>query len=166
MKTFLRCLLLIFTLIFAPIDSARSAQRPQFEDAIRAYRSGDAAGAIRQFQSLAMLGRSEAQTMLGIMYLKGMGVKADPAIAAVWFYKAARLGQPQAQLLLASLHYEGRGVGRKAGEAYFWARVAAGHGDAHIVVAALRLAQVVAHQLTMDQIHQIDRSVRYWQPVR
>jgi TPR repeat protein len=51
----------------------------------------------------ATQGDSEAQKTLGIMYLKGEGVKRNLSIAKKWFKKAAALGNVQAQSYLNTI---------------------------------------------------------------
>jgi len=53
----------------------------------------------------ATLGDSEAQNTLGLMYLKGEGVKRNLSLAKKWLKKAAALGNVQAQSHLDALHH-------------------------------------------------------------
>ncbi|RKZ73968.1 MAG: hypothetical protein DRQ57_12590 [Gammaproteobacteria bacterium] len=51
----------------------------------------------------ATAGDREAQNTLGLMYLKGEGVKKNQNLAKKWFKKAATLGHTQAQQNLQAL---------------------------------------------------------------
>jgi len=52
----------------------------------------------------AKQGNKEAQNTLGLMYLKGEGVKKNLRLAKTWFKKAAALGHTPAQNHLEALH--------------------------------------------------------------
>jgi hypothetical protein len=52
----------------------------------------------------ATQGDSEAQYTLGLMYLKGEGVKKNARLAKKWFRQAAALGHAYAQQNLEGLH--------------------------------------------------------------
>jgi hypothetical protein len=53
----------------------------------------------------ATLGDSDAQNTLGLMYLKGEGVKKNINLAKKWFKKASTLGHAQAQQNLDALQH-------------------------------------------------------------
>jgi len=61
------------------------------------------AQAAKWIRKAATAGDSEAQNMLGVMYLKGEGVKKNMNLAKRWFKKAATLGHVQAQQNLQAL---------------------------------------------------------------
>ncbi len=68
---------------------AGTAVAGPFEDAVSAYERGDYATALREFRVLAEQGNAEAQTRLGTMYLRGIGVPQDAAEAERWYREAA-----------------------------------------------------------------------------
>jgi hypothetical protein len=59
--------------------------------------------AAKWIRKAATAGDREAQHMLGLMYLKGEGVKQNLNLAKKWFKKAATLGHAQAQQHLEAL---------------------------------------------------------------
>ena len=61
------------------------------------------AQAAKWIRKAATAGDSEAQNTLGVMYLKGEGVKQNLSLAKKWFKKAATLGHVQAQQNLQAL---------------------------------------------------------------
>ncbi len=61
------------------------------------------AQAAKWIRKAATAGDSEAQNTLGVMYLKGEGVKKNMNLAKRWFKKAATLGHVQAQQNLQAL---------------------------------------------------------------
>jgi TPR repeat protein len=71
-----------------------------------------------------------AQLQLGVFYLNGRGVKADPKKAAIWFKKAAAQGMHIAEHGLGEIYSFGNGVTISRPEAVRWYRKAADGGDA------------------------------------
>jgi hypothetical protein len=63
-------------------------------------------------------GDALAQTYVGEIYAKGLGLPApDPGAAAIWYRKAANQGNPTAQMALGSLYERGLGVPQNKAEA-------------------------------------------------
>ncbi len=63
-----------------------------FNAGLAAYKQGDYATALREWNPLAKQGDANAQNNLGFMYYKGHGVPQDYAEAVKWFRKAAEQG--------------------------------------------------------------------------
>ena len=74
-------------------------------------------------------GDSAAQRDLALAYLRGAGVKKDPAAAARWAEAAAEQGDPEAQYLAGCLYRDGTGVARDASRAFTWFTKAAATGQ-------------------------------------
>ena len=81
-----------------------------FDEGVAAYNRGDYATALREFQPLAELGDVYAQALLGIMYIKGQGVKQDYAEAVRWYRKSAQQGHASAQYNLGIMYGKGQSV--------------------------------------------------------
>ena len=64
--------------------------------------------------SAAKLGVRHAQNLVGVCYDDGLGVRCNPAAAAVWFAKAARQGHVVATFDLALCYDQGKGVAQNA----------------------------------------------------
>ena len=96
----------------------------------KAYRSGDYAAALAEFQSLAEQGVPLAQFALGQMHAEGAGVSQDFGEATKWYRRAAQGGLAQAQYSLGVAHYTGIGVRRDYLQAARWYEKAARQGDA------------------------------------
>ncbi|MEO5331368.1 MAG: sel1 repeat family protein [Magnetococcus sp. YQC-5] len=79
--------------------------------------------------ALAKEGNAKAQHNLGALYLKGLGVPNDPALAAEWFTKAGDQDEMQSQHNLGILYLRGIGVPRDPRRAFVWFRRAALQGD-------------------------------------
>ena len=68
-----------------------------WEDGMAAYNRGDYVPAIAVFRALAEQGNAEAQTLLGVMYRRGQGVKRNSARAYLWLSRAASRGNARAK---------------------------------------------------------------------
>ena len=96
-----------------------------FEEGLRAFRSGDAQRALEQWQPLARSGHANAQHALGMMYEYGRGLERSDSTAVVWYRKAAEQGMPEAQYRLGVLHENGWGVAIDTEMAAKWYKRAA-----------------------------------------
>lgn len=126
MKKILTGLGLTATLLFG----ANHTPLPQLQD-ITEYKA---------FFELAKSGDTDAQTMLGEMYLDGInGVAVDHEKAFFWLSKAAKKGEPQAQYLLGFMYENGLYVVKNMPRALKWYKQAALKGD---VLAQYNLALI------------------------
>ncbi len=101
-----------------------------WDEPTAAYKRGDYATAIRELRPLAEQGNAKAQSNLGFMYIKGLGVAQDDAEAVKWYRRAAERGVAQAQYTLGFMYSEGRAVPQDYAEAMKWFRKAAEQGYA------------------------------------
>ena len=97
--------------------------------AFGAYQRGYYLSALRIAEPLANLGDAAAQTLLGEIYLRGLGVRQDDAEAARWYKVAADSGIPQAQFRYAMMLIDGEGVEQDTDAARELMRQAADAGD-------------------------------------
>ena len=103
---------------------------PLFADSgADAYKNGDYAAALREWQPSADNGIQEAQYNVGLLYSQGYGVGQDYARAAEYYRKAAEQGNVDAEYNLAVLYSRGQGVTKNSDEAEKWFRKAADGGD-------------------------------------
>ena len=118
--------------VFVLLLSLLPAGAQDFEKGLAAARVGDFAAALAQWRPLANDGNVEAQFSLGAIYETGLGVPADPTVAAGWYAQAAGRGHAKAQYNLAIMYADGRGVPRDDLRAALWLRKAAeqNHGKA------------------------------------
>ena len=100
-----------------------------FKAGENAYRRGDYATALREWQPLAKQGHAVAQYNLGLLYAKGQGVPKDDAQARQWHEKAAVQGHADAQVNLGSLYDYGRGGPQDFKMAVRWYRRSADQGN-------------------------------------
>lgn len=98
-------------------------------EGLAAYKDGDYAAALREFEPLAERGDAAAQYHLGVMHAKGLGVRKNNYKAASWFNKAAKKGHAEAQYNLGQMYATDRGVPRNLGRAAHWFKKAAEQGS-------------------------------------
>lgn len=91
------------------IDESRFGEKPE-DVAFTAFQLGRFLTAIRMATPLAESGNPAAQTLLGEIYAGGLGVPADPKIAAGWYARAAEAGVPAAQFQYALMLLDGEYV--------------------------------------------------------
>ena len=91
-----------------------------------AYDRSDYATALKVWLPLAQEEDKVAQTYVGEIYEKGLGVQPDYALASEWYRKAATQGYPRAQINLGYLYEKGLGVQKDPETALNWYRKAAG----------------------------------------
>lgn len=95
--------------------------------------------AFAQFEPLAKRGDPRAEINLGNLYMRGLGVEQDYALARVWYEKAAQSGHPTGQAKLGMMYFLGLGLNEDHTEAARWFRKAAENGDSG---AAMVLAEM------------------------
>jgi len=119
---------LLFAGLAAPVDAAPADL--EFRKGLSAYNGGDYQGAIRIWLPLAEKENAPAQSGLGFIYQRGLGVEVDHRKAAYWLRKAAEHGQPEGQMLLGSLYFYGQGVPQSYIQAFAWCDLAQDNGAA------------------------------------
>lgn len=117
---------LIVALLFAP---AASSPAQDFRAGLGAYDVGDYASAFDHWRAGAERNQTKAQSGLGFLYYKGLGVPRDSVQAARWFLRAAEKGEPNAQFFLGLMHFFGDGVPRNLERALMWCELALAGGQ-------------------------------------
>lgn len=95
-----------------------------------AYDRADYRTALKVWLAQAEQGDHAAQTYVGEIYEKGLGVPPDYAAAAQWYRRAAEAGYPRAAINLGYLYEHGLGVPRDPVQALNWYRKGTGGGPA------------------------------------
>jgi len=101
-----------------------------------AFDRANYATALRVWLPLAEGGDPAAQTNVGEIFEKGLGVPPDYAAAAVWYRRGAERGSSRAAINLGQLYEQGHGVPKDPVQALGWYRKAAGLGDLPFGLAA------------------------------
>ncbi|MCG8671495.1 MAG: caspase family protein [Pseudomonadales bacterium] len=91
-----------------------------------AFDRADYATALKIWLPIAEAGDTEAQTYVGEIFEKGLGIKPDYVAAASWYRKAAEQGFSRAQINLGNLYEKGLGVPKDKAVALNWYRRASG----------------------------------------
>lgn len=128
---------------------------------------------IDELSALAEQGNAEAQAVLGDRYRTGQGVSQDEIKAVTWFRRAADQGDGGAQYRLGFAYARGRGVPQDNVLAYMWfalAVQAVSRGPVRGIpgplgpVQPIQLRDMVATQLTAEQLAEARRLTREWKP--
>lgn len=132
-----------------------------------AFDQGDYAGALTEWQPLADAGDVTAQSLLGMVYRSGEGVRRDAEAAAGWYRRAAVQGHPYAQYNLGDMYRTGEGVAEDLAEAYIWFALAARQipDSADGTSSASRARDAVAAQLDGQTLLQARNQVDAFVPV-
>ena len=91
-----------------------------------AYDRANYATALKIWLPEAEKGDPTAQTYVGEIFEKGLGVPPDYAAAATWYRRAADNNSSRAAINLGNLYEQGRGVPKDPAQALNWYRRAAG----------------------------------------
>jgi hypothetical protein len=91
-----------------------------------AFDRADYATSLKVWLPKAQEGDAEAQTLVGEIYEKGLGIQPDYQAAAVWYQKAADQNYARAQINLGQLYEKGQGVEKDLVKAMGWYRRASG----------------------------------------
>jgi TPR repeat protein len=105
-----------------------------------AYRRGDFAGAMVEWQQVAQAGDATASYRIGQLYRQGEGLPyRDFEKAVYWYQRAAGRGYVPAQYEVARLQFEGLVVPRDIDEMMYWLWRAAlsGHAASQVMLGAV-----------------------------
>ncbi len=94
-----------------------------------AYDRADYSTALKVWLPLAQEGSAEAQTYVGEIYEKGLGLMPDYQVAAHWYQKAVAQKYSRAQINLGHLYEQGLGVDSDKQQALNLYRLASGIDD-------------------------------------
>lgn len=145
-------------LVVLLLSTVNPATASDFGSGLSAYNRGDYITAFRDWYPLAEDGDAAAQTGLGFLFHKGLGVAQDDVEAASWFEKAADKGQAEAQLLLGTLYFFGEGVEQSYVMAFAWCEIAQSNGQSD----ALECRDAALEHMTSAEIKQSSRLVTEW----
>jgi TPR repeat protein len=159
------------TVIELPLDSGLSSEGQQSTRTLaevnlgKLYRSGNGvpqnyAEAMALFRRAADSGDSAAQVQIGISYEDGEGVSRDYGEAVKWYRLAAEQNDSEGQIFLGSAYRSGNGVPQDYVLAHMWFNLAAANGKPD---SAIR-RDLLADQMTKDQIAEAQRLAREWKP--
>ena len=93
-------------------------------------------------------GDPAAQSNLGVMYSKGLGVSRDAKTAFRWYKLSAEQGNPEGQSNLGMAYYQGKGIKKDIVRAHMWLDLATTNGKHGGVL----MLNIVAKMMTYKQI--------------
>lgn len=128
-----KALLFILFILLSSIANAG------YKEGKAAYLKEDFVTAVRELKQAADKGDPDAQSLLGFMYERGMGIKQSDSEALSLYRKAAAQGNAGAQYHLGVLYEEGRGVQKNETQALTWFKKSAEAGEQ---TAMHRIAEV------------------------
>jgi len=105
---------------------------------------------------LAREGNAQAQSAVGYMLSKGLGVKRNRESAVYWYKQSASQGNTTAQFNLGMAYVKGRGVRRNLIYAYMWWDIAASLGHKR----ALKNMNEVSRDLSGSEIRNAQKLAR------
>ena len=97
-------------------------------------------------------------------YENGQGVLQDDAEAVRWYRAAAEQGDAEAQFNLGVMYATGKGVLQDHIQAYQWSQLAASSSTDGVREAAAVIRDVMAREMTREQIDEARRLAREWKP--
>ena len=142
--------------------------RETADAAYQAYQEGRYPAALRLARPLADEGDARAQSVLGLLYYRGLGgVPENKAEAVTWFRHAADQGDAQAQYNLGLSYAKGEASEPDKVIAHMWFNLAAAHfpvSDTSNRSAARKNRDLVAEKMTPDQIAEAEKLALDWKP--
>ncbi|MGI9305067.1 MAG: hypothetical protein ACR2RB_20530, partial [Gammaproteobacteria bacterium] len=119
------------------------------------YDRANYATALKIWLPVAQEGDAAAQTYVGEIYEKGLGLEADYNLAAQWYQKAAEQGYSRAMINLGYLYEGGLGVNRDLTTAMNWYRKASGLSEGNLeFVSSVEVARRVAAKQKTTELTQ------------
>jgi len=121
-----------------------------------AFDRADAGTSLRVWLPQAETGDPQAQTYVGEIFEKGLGITADYQVAAQWYLKAAEQGYSRAQINLGYLYESGLGVKQDLTKAMNLYRQASGIEDGTLeYVSTLEFAKRESAKRDADKLKSI-----------
>lgn len=127
-----------------------------------AYKRGDFATALNEFLAAAKNGEARAEFSLGLMHLRGQGVKRSNAKAMDWLRKAAERGDGEARMVLGDLYGRGQPPQRDYVKSLMWFELALVKIRGPKRNLTFRLRAATKAEMTDEQIARAKRMVREW----
>ncbi|CAN8138737.1 SPOR domain-containing protein [uncultured Thiomicrorhabdus sp.] len=102
-----------------------------FSDGIKAFQAKNYQKAYEEWYPLAVQGKAEAQSNLGLLYDLGLGIEQNLSEAQNWYQKAAKQRDTNAQYNLGVIYFQGKGVVSDFSKARKWFLKSAQKGHAN-----------------------------------
>ena len=149
-KDFFTVIVISFFICLSPTFSA------DFQKGLQAAQKKDYETAFKEWLPLANSGHISAQTNMGVLYAKGLGVPKDYDKAASWYKLAADKGDAYALTNLGVMYVTGQGVEQNNVTAYAWWNIATTNGNQKVKKGLSQLAE----KMTPAQIAKAEELVK------
>ncbi|HET9492086.1 MAG TPA: caspase family protein [Methylomirabilota bacterium] len=125
-----------------------------------AFDRANYATALKVWLAPAQQGDADAQTYVGEIFEKGLGVPPDYGAAAEWYRRAAAQGHSRAAINLGNLYERGLGVPKDPSQALQWYRRAAGLPDVDFQITAPTSGAAAEVQQLREQVAGLKRDLQ------
>lgn len=120
---------------------------------------------MKLFTEAAETGDAQAQVRIGDLYRDGKGAPQNDVEAVKWYRLAAEQGNAQGQIDLGTAYKHGNGVPQDYVLAHMWFNLASADDDFPAGRGLARMQRdLVANDMTRDQIAEAQRLAREWKP--
>jgi uncharacterized protein len=119
---------------------------------------------LKLFTEAADTGDPDAQMRVAGLYSDGKAVPKNDVEAVRWYRLAAEQGNAQGQSQLGSAYELGQGVPQDYVLAHMWFNLAAANSDPWGAKWAQDMRNLIAVQMTKEQIAEAQRLAREWTP--
>lgn len=147
--------LLVFLILAIFSVTARAGT---FYEGLQAYNVGDYREAATIWRPLALQNDGNAQSGLGLLYYKGLGIDQNLPEALRWFSLGANNGVVQSQMFLCIMTWQGHGIRRSPVWAYMWCDLVVTAG----LMEAIQMRDEIEAEMTEQQIARARNLVARW----
>lgn len=147
-----------YALLVSFLLFSSSTQAGQLEDGTRAFNAGQYNQAMQAWLPLAEADNADAQYNMGLLYMKGLGVKKDHLTAIKWFKRAAHYGSQDAAYNLGVLYKAGEAFHPSNKNAVYWWKQAADAGHAE---SQYNMGVMSAYGYGIQK--NVEAAIRYWE---
>ncbi len=119
---------LVFSMLFGSAVAVAD-DAADYNSALNAFLAGYDENDLIEMLVLAKSGHMRAQSYLGLVYIRGMGVPQDSKKAVKWYTLAAEQGSIEDQYYLALMYERGEHVTKNDRTAFYWWTKAADQGS-------------------------------------
>jgi hypothetical protein len=157
-------LAIVLLLMLFPVAIEARASDLAYLEAYKAYHLKDYPRAVRLFEPLAVKGDAMAANLLGMLYMDGAGVRADPSKAIRLWRPHAERGHAPSQYLLGLSYVGGKGVPQDFVLAHMWFNLAGSGEDEILQKGGKERREQIALSMTTAQVAEAQRLAREWRP--
>ena len=153
----LKCLFRSLVVLAILLPALSYAEVDSLQDAVDAMDRGSYKQAYEGLLPLAREGDAQAQTLLGVIYNDGLGVKRDIQKARSWLYLAAEKEKADAAFLLGLSYLSKTSTVKENENAVYWIKFAARRDN----LSAQRF-MALAYEKGWMNVETNDKNSRYW----